>query len=71
MEEYKKVIMLIYNYCYIGLISMVFYSIKSKYPEFSEEKYIEQYQEYAKAQLKTRNLDEYKSLTEKYIDLYN
>ena len=71
MEEYKKVIMIVYNNCYIGLISMAFYSIKSKYPEFSEEKYIEQYQEYVKVRLKAHNLEEYNSFTEKYIDLYN
>ena len=71
MEEYKKLVMIVYNNCYIELISMAFYSIKSKYPEFSEEKYIEQYQYYVKSRLKARNLEEYNTITEKYIDLYN
>ena len=71
MEEYKKVVMLVYNQCYIGLIIMAFYSIKNKYPEFAEEKYIGQYQEYVKARLKAHNLEEYNIFTEKYIDLYN
>jgi hypothetical protein len=71
MEEYKKVIVMVYNNCYIDLIKMAFYSIKSKYPEFSDIKFIEQYQEYVKARLKARNLEDYNSCTEKYIDLYN
>ena len=71
MDEYKKVIMMVYNYCYIELISMAFYSIKNKYQEFSDVKFIEQYQEYVKARLKVRNLEDYNSCTEKYIDLYN
>jgi len=71
METYKKVIMKVYNNCYIGLITIAFCDIKVKYPEFSEEKYLEQYQNYVKSRLKAHNLEEYNTITEKYIDLYN
>ena len=71
MEEYKKVVIMVYNNCYIGFISMAFCSIKREYPEFSEIKYLEQYQNYVKSRLKANNLEEYNSITVKYIDLYN
>ena len=71
MEEYRKIITMVYNNCYIRFINKAFFSIKRNYPDLSEAKYLEQYQNYVKSRLEANNLEEYNSITEKYIDLYN
>ena len=71
IEEYKKVVVKVYNSCYMDLISFGFYYIQKQYPEFSKNNILEQYQNYTKIRLKSRNLEEYNIITEKFIDMYN
>ena len=71
MEEFKKVVIQIYNSCYYELISIGFFYLEKKFPELCKNNIVEQYQNYSKIRIKTHNLEEYNIITEKHIDLYN
>lgn len=71
MEEFKKVVIQIYNSCYYDLISIGFFYLEKKFPELCKNNIVEQYQNYSKVRIKTHNLEEYNIITEKHIDLYN
>ena len=71
MEEFKKVVIQIYNLCYYELISIGFFYLEKKFPELCKNNIVEQYQNYSKVRIKTHNLEEYNIITEKHIDLYN
>lgn len=71
MEEFKKVVIQIYNSCYYELISIGFFYLEKKFPELCKNNIVEQYQNYSKVRIKTHNLEEYNIITEKHIDLYN
>jgi len=71
MEEFKKVVIQIYNLCYYELISIGFFYLEKKFPELCKNNIVEQYQNYSKIRIKTHNLEEYNIITEKHIDLYN
>ena len=71
MQEYKKVIVQVFNNCFNELISIAFSSIKNQHPEYYNNNTIERYVEYMKAKFKSPNLEEYNNVTVRYIDLYN
>ena len=71
MEEFKKVVIQIYNSCYYELISIGFFYLEKKFPELCKNNIVEQYQNYSKVRIKSHNLEEYNIITEKHIDLYN
>ena len=71
IEEFKKVVIQIYNSCYYELISIGFFYLEKIFPELCKDNITEQYQNYAKVRIKSHNLEEYNIITEKNIDLYN
>ena len=71
MPEFKKVILKVYNNCFISLISIAFYYFKKAYSDYAYENIEKEYSEYVLNKFKACNLEEYNIITEKYIDMYN
>ena len=71
MPEFKKVILKVYNNCFISLISIAFYYFKKAYSDYAYENIENEYSEYVLNKFKACNLEEYNIITEKYIDMYN
>ena len=71
IPDYKKVLVIVYNECFMKLIQIAFFYIKKKIPEYSDDKFIEKYVEYVKLKFKSHNLEEYNLISEKYSDLYS
>ena len=71
MPEFKKVILKVYNNCFISLISIAFYYFKKAYSDYAYENIEKEYSEYVLNKFKACNLEEYNIITEKYIDIYN
>ena len=72
IEEYKSLLLLLYNNCFLSFMSVAFFHLKNQNPKYLEnENTIEQYQNYILTRLKAHNLEEYNIITEKYISFYN
>jgi hypothetical protein len=70
IQEYKKVFLLVYNECFYKLIQICFYNIKDSYPDYFN-KDLTEYSNYIITRFKSRNLEEYNIITEKYNNFYN
>ena len=71
IKEYKTILVNLFNECFNDFINISFSSIKDKYPQYSNNDYIEQYFDYLKLKYKSNNLDEYNKITQFYSHLYN
>ena len=71
MDNYKQVVISIFNSCYAELMTIGFYYLQKQYPSLSDEKTVKKYQDYSKMRLKAKDLEDYNQMTEQCIDLYN
>ena len=71
MPDFKKVIVAVYNNCFMEMIAIAFENIAKFYPEYSNSQITKKYSDYVINRFKSHNLEEYNLATEKSIDMYN